>query len=133
MIILDENIPDKQRLLLARWRIAAHQIGQNLGGKGMTDGMIIQFPHHTRRSTFFTRDFDYYRRDLRHERYCLVWLDIKAKKVAEYIRRVLRQREYNTQAKRMGSVISAAPSGLTVWKPGAEQAVQLPWTLKRRR
>ena len=97
----------------------------------MTDGEIVPILHHLRRPTFFTRDFDFFRRELRHERYCLVWLDVKPQEVAEFVRRLLKHREYNTQAKRMGSVIAVAPSGLTVWKPRAEQVTHVPWTTKR--
>jgi len=33
--ILDENIPSSQRQLLLGWRIPVHQIGHDVGRKGM--------------------------------------------------------------------------------------------------
>jgi hypothetical protein len=40
LIILDENILDGQRLLLQAWRLAAKQIGLDLGRKGLKDGRL---------------------------------------------------------------------------------------------
>jgi hypothetical protein len=102
--ILDENIPDGEYLLLRRMRIIVRQIGRDFARKGMDDEDLIPFLLHQRRPTFFTRDQDFYRRDLCHEKYCLVWLDIRPSEVAFYVRRLLRHRESNTQAKRLGSV-----------------------------
>jgi hypothetical protein len=131
--LLDENIPDAQRLLLRRWRIPVRQIGQEVGRGGMSDDEIVTLLMQLRRPTFFTRDSDFHRRDFCHERYCLAWLSVEPSDVAEFARRLLRHRDYNTQAKRMGSVIAITPSGLSVWRPRAERETHVPWTTGRRR
>jgi hypothetical protein len=127
MNILDENVPESQRALLRRKRIAVRQIGQDLGRKGMKDGEIIPLLQQLNRPTFFTLDSDFYDRRLRHEGYCLVHLDIGEETVAEYVRRLLRHRELNTKAKRMGRVIRVLPSGLNLWRIDQDQEGQLPW------
>jgi hypothetical protein len=125
--ILDENILKDERQLLQRWRIAIHQIGYDVGRKGMQDNEIIPFLHQLPRPTFFTRDEDFYERGLCHARYCLVYLNVEQYEVAVFIRRVLRHREFNTQAKRMGTVMRASHVGLSLWRPHAEQEIRVEW------
>ena len=68
-------------------------------------GEIIPLLHTLRRPTFFTRDHDFYKADLRHPGYCLVFLDVAFDEAAEFIRRFLRHTAFRTQAQRMGRVI----------------------------
>lgn len=127
MNVLDENIPESQRALLRSWRIAVRQIGQDLGRKGMQDDEIITLLHELDRPTFFTLDGDFYDRRLCHEGYCLIHLNVEDEMSADYIRRLLRHRELNTKAKRMGRVIQASPSGLAFWRTHQEQESYLSW------
>lgn len=127
MNVLDENVPESQRVLLRNQRIAVRQIGQNLGRKGMQDDDLIPLLHRLDRPTFFTLDSDFYRRRLCPEGYCLVHLDVSEEAVAEYVIRVLRHRELNTRAKRMGRVIRVLPTGLTLWRVGRQQEWRLAW------
>ena len=60
MIVLDENIPESQRALLRRKRVALRQIGVDLGGQGMKDDETIALLHNLNRPTFFTLDSDFY-------------------------------------------------------------------------
>jgi hypothetical protein len=131
--VLDENMPEGQRLLLGRWKIAARQIGVEVGSKGMTDGEIIPLLQTCHRPTFFTRDADFYRRELCHQRYCLVWLNVRAEEAAEYIRRFLRHPEFNTWARRVGAVVGVAPAGLSVWRVRAESITHSVWPVKRKK
>ena len=132
MIVLDENVGVEQRLLLSRWRIAARQIGVDIGAKSVTDENIIPLLNELHRPTFFTRDFDFFRPRLRHGRYCIAWLDVRVAEVAEYIRRFLRHPDFNTQAKRMGTIVAVAPAGLTIWRLGAEEKTHAVWPAKKR-
>ena len=66
MNILDENIMESQRQLLRRWRIAVRQIGEDVARKGIKDDEILPLLHQLTRPTFFTRDLDFYARELRH-------------------------------------------------------------------
>lgn len=77
MIILDENYPEDQRELLLRWRFHVRQIGIELGRTGMSDETIVSLLHGLDRPTLFSLDRDFRDRDLRHQRYCLVYQDIR--------------------------------------------------------
>ena len=128
MNILDENIIDDQYQLLRRWRISVRQIGVDVGRGGMQDEEIITFLHGLNRPTFFTRDNDFCKSTLCHPKYCLVYLAIKKKEVAIFVRRLLRHPEFNTKAKRMGTVIWVSHVGLSVWYLHAEKEVRLSWS-----
>ncbi len=114
MNILDENILNDQRLLLKMWKIAARQIGDDIGRKGIQDEEIIPLLHQLNRPTFFTRDGDFYHRHLCHSRYCLAYLDVGRYEVANFVRRLLRHRQFDTKVKRMGAVIRIFNGGLVV-------------------
>lgn len=127
MNIIDENIIDSQRRQLISWRFRVQQIGYEIGRKGMKDHEIIPFLHQIKQSTFFTRDDDFYERTLCHRNYCLVYLDIRKEEVATFVRRVLRQKTFQTKAGRMGKVIRASQVGLTLWDLHAEEEIFLDW------
>jgi hypothetical protein len=127
MNVLDENISRIQRQLLQDWRIPIRHIGYEIGRKGMKDDEIIRFLFTLRHPTFFTLDRGYFHRDLCHARYCLVFLDIKRDESAVFIRRLLRHKEFDTQAKRMGAVIRVSYAGLFVWRLHAEKEVYYAW------
>jgi hypothetical protein len=80
--ILDENIPEHQRQKLKDWRIRVYQIGDDIGRKGIKDDEIITFLLTKRRPTFFSRDDDFYKRQLCHTHYCLVHLSVSRYDVA---------------------------------------------------
>ncbi len=127
MILLDENFPESQRQLLRSWRIRPQQIGYETGRKGMQDEEIIPFLHQLRRPTFFTLDDDFYEPTLCHAGYCLVFINAGQYEAASFVRRVLRQTHFNTQAKRMGAVMRVSHTGITVWHLHAEQEVFVEW------
>jgi hypothetical protein len=126
--LLDENIVDSQRQLLYRWRIRIPQIGHEVGRQGMTDEEIIPLLHRLGPATFFTRDLGFYDRRLGHARYCLVCLSLEQYEVASFIRRFLRHPAFNTQAKRMGTVIRVGHVGMQVWHLRAEQEEEMMWS-----
>jgi len=125
--ILDENIPANQRQLLESWRVHVRQIGFSVGRRGMQDEELIPFLLGQRRPTFFTRDVDFYDRQLCHARYCLVYLDVDKNEVAAFVRRLLRHPACNTQAKRMGHVIRVSSAGLSIWRLHATKELALQW------
>ena len=51
-----------------------------------------------------------------HTRYCLVYLAVAKDEVAPFIRRLLRHREFDTVAKRMGTVVRVSHVDLSVWR-----------------
>mgnify|MGYP001602728266 CR=1 FL=1 len=128
MNVLDENILADQRQLLRHWKVPVRQIGYDAGRKGMKDDRVIPFLLTLRRPTLFTTDADFYKRDLCHSGYCLVHLDVDESETADFVRRVLRHRKFDTHVKRMGVVIRASHSGLAAWRSHAKQEVHHTWT-----
>jgi hypothetical protein len=116
MIIIDENIPDSQRQLLRSWRISFRQISIDIGRAGMKDDEIIPLLHGLTRPSFFTLDEDFFKPELRHKHYCLVFLDVNQYETAAFIRRTLRHQEFQSTKKRLGRVIRVAHTGLFVWQ-----------------
>jgi len=127
MNILDENILESQRHLLLKWRVSFRQIGYEVGRKGMKDDEIISFLLSLRQPTLFTIDRHFYKRNRCHARYALVYLDVEQSEAVIFVRRVLRHPEFDTQLKRMGTVIRASHTGLAVWRHHAEQEVHFDW------
>jgi hypothetical protein len=127
MIILDEQTHRKEYEALKHSYSAVHRIGVDIGYTGMSDAQIINLLHSLQYPTFFTYDSDFYKPRLRHNRYCLVFLDVNPLEIAKYARKVLRYPEFNTRAKRMGYLIRASPEGLTVWPPNAQQSLDIKW------
>jgi hypothetical protein len=127
MNILDENILADQRQILLNWHIPFRQIGYEVARKGIKDENIIPFLLTLRQATFFTCDGDFYKPNFCHPRYCLVHLDVDESDAAVYVRRVLRYHEFSTHAKRMGAVIRASHSGMTVRRLHARPEVRYAW------
>ena len=127
MNILDENVVETQCPLLRKWRIRFRQIGFGLGSEGMKDNEIISLLQDLTRPTFFTRDDDFFDRDLCHAGYCLVHTSVEKNEVAVFTRRLLRHPEFNTKAKRMGSVVRVSHAGLLVWRLHAEKTQHFDW------
>ncbi len=127
MNILDENIPENQRQLLRSWRVPMRQIGYDVGRQGLKDSEIIPLLLQLRRATFFSLDSDFYKRDLCHGKYCLVCMDVRKQDAAIFVRRFLQHPQFDTAAKRMGTVARVSPHGLTVWRSKAAHETQVDW------
>ena len=127
MNILDENIIDSQRQRLRHWRMAMRHMGYDVGRQGMKDQEIIALLHRLRRPTFFTRDEYFYAHHLCHARYYLVYLAVAKDEVAPFVRRLLRHREFDTVAKRLGTVVRVSQVDLSVWRLHAAQAIHVAW------
>jgi hypothetical protein len=112
MNVLDENIPSDQRAELHRRRLPLRQIGFELGETGMGDDDIIPLLHRLPRSTFFTRDRDYYLRHLCHHNYCLIDFRVEVDDFADYVLRVLKHSQFHTQRKRSGKVLRITYAGI---------------------
>ena len=48
--------------------------------------------------------------------------------VAIFARRLLHHREFDTEAKRMGTVIRVSHAGLSVWRSHAQHEMRIDWT-----
>jgi hypothetical protein len=125
--ILDENILESQRQLLKSWSIPVRQIGIELGRKGMADEEILPFLLTLPNPTLFTRDSDFWELELCHNKRCLVVLEVRQYEAAHFIRDTLRHPNFNTQAKRMGTVIRSHPIGLTVFRRNSRNELHFDW------
>jgi hypothetical protein len=131
--ILDENVVDSQRRLLIRWRVRIRQVGYEIGRKGLQDEGLIPLLLQLRRPTFFSRDRDFFDRQLCHHAYCLVQLAVRDEEFVQYVRRLLRHPAFDTQGKRMGSVLRVTSTGITVWRLHAEAEEHVSWPERRGR
>lgn len=116
MNLLDENIPLDQRDILRAWRIRCRVIGQDIARLSIADDNIIVLLHRLKQPTFFTRDKDFFQRELCHPAYGLVWLDAVPEEAALFIRRVLGHPRFVTIASRMGMAARAHHDGLQFWQ-----------------
>ena len=128
MLVLDENLPAGQQQLLRKWRIHFRFVGVDVARSGAEDEDLIPLLHRLPQPTFFTLDRDFYRGDWAHPNYGLVWLDVRRREAAEFIRRFLRHPSFDTQAKRMGAVARVHAGGVIWWraKQRAPQSVAWP-------
>jgi hypothetical protein len=126
MNLLDEQVAEDQVQQLQQRRLRVRHIGHDVGRAGMGDVEILRLLHLLKRPTFFSLDKDFAGPHLRHPAYCLVYLYVRRDEVADYVRRVLRHPELNTQAKRMGTYVRVSYDGVRVWRRNEpEQAY--PW------
>ncbi len=102
-------------------------IGGEVAFSGAKDENIIPALHRLPHATFFSLDRDFYRRELAHQAYCLVWLDVRSGHAAEFIRRYLRHPAFDTQAKRMGLVVRVHAAGVEYWRAGKGASEAVPW------
>lgn len=128
MNILDEDIGFSQRRSLESWKIHFRQIGVEIGRSGLKDrNEVIPLLHQLKHPTFFTRDHGFYHPTLRHQEYCLVYLDVLDYEAAQYIRRFLSHGYFRTQTQRIGNVVRAHHNGLSYWRVGSEREHKIKW------
>jgi hypothetical protein len=127
MLVIDENLPEDQRALLLKKGIRVRAVGREVAFSGATDENLLPLFHRIQNVTFFTLDRHFFRRDWVHPKYSLVWLDITRKEAAEFIQRFLKHRCFNTQAKRRGTVVRVARSGLHFWTKTEQRLQSTGW------
>lgn len=126
MILLDENINEDQRQMLVTWKVRVHQIGYDVGRPGIQDREILTLLHELKLPTLFTLDRDFCQPRLCHGAYSLVYLFVRQRDTATYVRRVVKHPALNTRSKRMGTVVRVSDTGLHVWRRNAEEQ-ELSW------
>ena len=127
MIVLDENIRVEQAESLRDSRIPTRRIGKDLAIKGTSDADIVPLLLKQKSPTFFTHDKDFWKSSLRHDGYCLTYLDVPAREAAEYIRHFLKHPSFSTRAKRLGKVVHLHPQGISYFAAGSRKAHALDW------
>lgn len=127
MIILDENILEAQRLLLEGWKISPHQIGFDIGRKGLDDEQIVVLLRELRQPTFVSRDLGFYTPALRDRRYAIVVAAVGQYEVAAFVRRLLRHPMFDTKARRAGKIIRLSSSAINFWQTRHNQETRVGW------
>ncbi|HWY74571.1 MAG TPA: hypothetical protein VN281_03085 [Verrucomicrobiae bacterium] len=130
MLVLDENLPAEQRLLLRKWRIRFRVVGLDVGTWGTDDYNVLPLLHRLAQPTFFTLDGDFYRADWAHPNYALVWLDVTDDRAAEFIRRFLRHPAFTTQARRLGTVARVHSEGISFWRTRGRSPKSVAWPVR---
>jgi hypothetical protein len=74
-----------------------------------------------RRPTFFTCDLGFFDAKYCHARYSLVCLAVAPDEAASFIRRVLRHRSCDSQAKRLGRLMRVSQVGIRVFVLGEKE------------
>lgn len=126
MNLLDENIPSEQAELLKARGIRCRSIGQDYASLGILDENVITLLHRLKQPTFFTRDRDFFKVELCHGRYSLVWLDVAPEETALYVRRYLRHPRFKTKNLRLGTVARVHHDGINFWERRNE-LTEVPW------
>lgn len=127
MLVLDENLPASQQRLLRKWRIHFRFVGVHVAESGTEDENLIPLLHRLPQPTFFSMDRNFYRRDWMHQNYCLVWLDVRSRQGAEFIRRFLRHPSFSTQARRRGIVARVHAGGVIFWRAPKRSRQSVAW------
>jgi hypothetical protein len=127
MLVLDENLPAGQQQLLRKRRIRFRVIGADVASRGTDDENLLAVLHHLPQPTFFSLDQDFYRPDWAHSSYGLVWLDVRGRQAAEFIRRFLRHPLFVTQAKRLGIVARVHADGIVYWQARQSAPKAIRW------
>jgi hypothetical protein len=127
VIVLDENILEGQRVLLEGSSSSVHQIGLDIGVKGLKDEQIVVLLQGLRQATFLTRDLGFFDPELRNRRYAIVVAAVGQYEMAGFARRFLRHPLFDSHAKRAGKVLRLAPSGITFWQLRRQQEVFVGW------
>jgi len=116
--------------LLRSWRIRFRAVGGEVAFSGTKDENLIPALHRLSNPTFFSLDQDFYHRSLAHSGYCLVWLDVRGRRAAEFIRRFLREPAFDMQAKRMGIVARVHADGILWWRTKQRAPQAILWSVR---
>jgi hypothetical protein len=129
--ILDENVPLDQRDLLRAWGVHCRVIGQDIARLSLGDNNILALLHRLKQPTLFTRDEDFFDRQLCHPSYGLVWLDVAVEEAGLFVRRLLRHPSFARKADRMGTVVRAHHDGLEFWQWHRATSRRMGWQHSR--
>lgn len=131
VLVLDENFSEHEVSRLRERRVRLRVIGVDLAVKGADDmQVLLPLLHRLKQPTFFTRDRDFWRRELGHGRYCLVFVAAGERpgEAAGLILRFLGEARFRTRARRAGRVVHLHPEGITWWEPGDCQPRMAAWS-----
>ena len=106
-------------------------VGQDIAQLSIGDDDIVVLLQHLKQPTFFTRDEDFFTRELCHPGYGLFWLDVAPEEAALFVRRVLRHPRFATKASRLGIVTRVHHDGLQFWQRNRAVRQRVVWSGSR--
>jgi hypothetical protein len=127
MIICDENIDVEQVHLLRSWHFKVQKIGVDISRSGIDDSQILPLLHLLKYPTFVTWDAGFYRRELTHPKYCIIYLETPQHTIAKTIKRLISRSEFSTRSSRMGKVIHVAATSIRFWQFKVQQEHRIDW------
>ena len=127
MFVIDENVSELEVLRLRKAGIRVRLIGDEVARIGDADENLLPILLKLKKPVLFTQDKDFFQFKWLHTDYALVWLDVHPNTVADFVQQFLRHPEFDTQAKRMGTVARVGVSGIRYWRGGNRQLRQARW------
>ena len=127
MLVLDENLPEEEKLRIKKFVNSVKQIGDDLEISGIKDNEIIKLLHQLKKPTFVTLDSDFFKPDLRHKNYCLIFITVRFFETAKYLRPFLKLEQFNTIAKRIGKVIQISADKIIYWELNSVEMKKISW------
>ncbi|MBI2946681.1 MAG: hypothetical protein HYY23_03485 [Verrucomicrobia bacterium] len=127
MFLIDENVSELEVLRLRKAGVRVRLIGKDVANIGDLDENLIPVLLRLKQPVLFTQDQDFFQFRWLHADYALVWLDTRPTEVAEHVRRFLRHPHFDSQAKRMGTVMRVRASGIQYWRIGNRNLLRVGW------
>ncbi|MBI4657614.1 MAG: hypothetical protein HY735_01985 [Verrucomicrobia bacterium] len=127
MFLIDENVSELEVLRLRNAGIRVRLIGDEVASIGTFDENLLPVLRRLKRPVFFTQDEDFFQFRWLHADYALVWLDCRPSEVADYARQFLCHPDFDTQAKRMGTIVRVRASGIQYWRTGSRNLFRVGW------
>ncbi len=93
----------------------------------MDDEDIVTFLRKLTKPTFFTRDGGFFRAELSHSKYGIVWLDVRVQETAKFVRKMLRCHRFDTWAKRKGLVVGLSAEKIKAWRYPSKTLDSFSW------
>jgi hypothetical protein len=140
-MLLDENVPESQRLALGRWRPL--KVGLDYAEKGLKDHEIVLKMRDERNLTFFTGDADFFRfrgklsgkgfaRDKEkggygHPSYAIVVVETPLDRFASIADRFLKHSSFRTFASRKGHVFKLTSAKILCWRFADQSDFDITW------
>ena len=137
-LVLDDQL-DVLKVLPGLGRgLSATRLQALRPGEHILDDRVPEILLTCHEPTFVTIDSDFWKRQLCHPGYCIVFVEVdfrRQQQVPGLLRKLFRHPGFNSRSQRMGKVIRVRASGVWYWEIGAKAVKQVPFVpaAKRRR
>lgn len=100
-------------------------------GEHILDDRVPEILRTLRHPTFVTIDQDFWKRDLCHPRYCILYFALREDQqrlLPNLLRALLRLPQFRTRTARMGKLARVSADHIDFWEFGKPTRTRLPWT-----